>query len=175
MYHIATHFCTCHDSKAVVPCAKFHSDHFITTGMRTEENLNYGGKLVRKMGPMVNIVICTGPWQLLTSHPSSDFPCSFDNPCRWQLITDPTSRPPADTGSGNVMNDIVWCGDYMRLLHVTFPLSGDAMSQTVLANQQPVVPFTRMVKRRLGNGLSNHTQYLDWIWSLIHTTNSTAV
>ena len=27
-YHIATKFYTCHDSITVVPCAKFHSDHF---------------------------------------------------------------------------------------------------------------------------------------------------
>ena len=26
-HQIATNFCTCHDSTAVVPCAKFHSDH----------------------------------------------------------------------------------------------------------------------------------------------------
>ena len=27
-YHIATIFCTCHYSTAVMPCAKFHSDYF---------------------------------------------------------------------------------------------------------------------------------------------------
>ena len=31
--HIATKFCTCHDSTAVVPCAKFCGDHFIRMRM----------------------------------------------------------------------------------------------------------------------------------------------
>ena len=35
-YHIATKFCTCHDSTAVMPCAKFHSNPFATTWMRVE-------------------------------------------------------------------------------------------------------------------------------------------
>ena len=29
-YHITTKFCTCHDSTAVMLCAKFHIGHFIT-------------------------------------------------------------------------------------------------------------------------------------------------
>ena len=33
-YKITTKFCTCHRTTAVIPCAKFHSDHFITTWMR---------------------------------------------------------------------------------------------------------------------------------------------
>ena len=39
-YHIATKFCTCHDSTAVVPCAKFHSDHFMTSWMRAVWNFH---------------------------------------------------------------------------------------------------------------------------------------
>ena len=35
-YQIATKFCTCHDSTAVLSCAKFHSDHFITAWKRAE-------------------------------------------------------------------------------------------------------------------------------------------
>ena len=39
-YHIASKFCTCHDSIAVMPCATFHSDHFITTWMRAKWNFH---------------------------------------------------------------------------------------------------------------------------------------
>ena len=39
-YDIATKFFTCHDSTAVVPCTKFHSDHFIITWMRPENNFH---------------------------------------------------------------------------------------------------------------------------------------
>ena len=39
-YYIATKFCTCHDSTAVVPCAKFHGDHCTTTWMRAEWNFH---------------------------------------------------------------------------------------------------------------------------------------
>ena len=35
-HHITTKFCTCHDSTAVMPYAKFHSDQFPTTWMRAE-------------------------------------------------------------------------------------------------------------------------------------------
>ena len=36
-YHIATKLCTCHDSTAVMLCAKFRSDHF-TAWMKAEWN-----------------------------------------------------------------------------------------------------------------------------------------
>ena len=39
--HIATKFGTCHDSPAVVPCAKFCSDHFISTWMRAKWNFHH--------------------------------------------------------------------------------------------------------------------------------------
>ena len=35
-YHIATKFCTCHDSTTVVPYAKFDSDHFSTSWTSAE-------------------------------------------------------------------------------------------------------------------------------------------
>ena len=38
--HNATQFCTCHDSTAVVLCAKFHSDHFNIACMRAEWNFH---------------------------------------------------------------------------------------------------------------------------------------
>ena len=43
--HIATKFCTyhdscCHDSTAAVPCTTFHNDHFTTTRMRAEWNFD---------------------------------------------------------------------------------------------------------------------------------------
>ena len=55
-YNIATKLCTCHDSTAVVPCAKFHSDHFHwkSDGSRMEfpSNLHLHGWIVcREMGP----------------------------------------------------------------------------------------------------------------------------
>ena len=37
-HQIATNFCTCHDSTAVVPCAKFCSDHCIRIEMRANRN-----------------------------------------------------------------------------------------------------------------------------------------
>ena len=40
-YHITTKFCTWHDSPAVMPCAKFHSDHLTITGMRAEWNFHW--------------------------------------------------------------------------------------------------------------------------------------
>ena len=39
-YYITTKFCTCHDSTAVMPCTKFHSDHFTATWMRAECNFH---------------------------------------------------------------------------------------------------------------------------------------
>ena len=35
-YRIVIKFCTCHDSTAVLPCAKFHSDQFVSTWMNAE-------------------------------------------------------------------------------------------------------------------------------------------
>ena len=37
---IATNFCTCHDSTAVVPCTKFCSDHCIGIEMRAKRNFH---------------------------------------------------------------------------------------------------------------------------------------
>ena len=37
-YHITTKFCTCHDSTAVMPCAKFDNNHPTTILMRAELN-----------------------------------------------------------------------------------------------------------------------------------------
>ena len=39
--HITTKFGTCHDSPAVVPCAKFCSDHSISNGMRAKWNFHH--------------------------------------------------------------------------------------------------------------------------------------
>ena len=39
--HIATKLGTCHDSTAVVPCAKFCSDHFISFWMRAKWNFHH--------------------------------------------------------------------------------------------------------------------------------------
>ena len=62
-YHIATTFCTCHDSKAV-PCT-FHNDHITTTSrMKFPSNLNYDGKIVREMGPSAQISQRIRLWNL---------------------------------------------------------------------------------------------------------------
>ena len=240
MHHIATNFYTCHDSKAVVPCARFHSDHFITISTRAEWNFHpiwilmeisfvkwvpgltwyyvpvHGSDLplihhrasrapsiipadalhwrhndhdgvsnhqphgcllnrlfrrrskktskLRVTGLCVgnspgtgefpgqmasnaeNVSIWwrhhvkTGPqtfvlvqikentkaprhWPLCWEFTGTgEFPAKktsyAENVCIWwrhhgQLITDPTSRATVDTESGNVMNDIVWCGNYL--------------------------------------------------------------
>ena len=42
-YHIATKFYTCHDSITVVPCAKFHTDHFHKTTTIAEWNFHWTG------------------------------------------------------------------------------------------------------------------------------------
>ena len=39
--HIATKFGTCHDSPAVVPCAKYCSDHFISIWMGAKWNFHH--------------------------------------------------------------------------------------------------------------------------------------
>ena len=39
-HEIATIFCTCHDSTAVVPCTKFGSDHCIRIEVRVKRNLH---------------------------------------------------------------------------------------------------------------------------------------
>ena len=39
-HQIATNFCTCHDSTAVVPCTKFCSDHCIRIEMRVKRNFH---------------------------------------------------------------------------------------------------------------------------------------
>ena len=53
-YHIVTKFCTCHDSTAVVPCEKFHCDHFTTMWMRSGWILHgilIAVKVIPEMGP----------------------------------------------------------------------------------------------------------------------------
>ena len=39
-HQIATNFCTCHDSTAVVPCTKFCSDHYIRIEVRVKRNFH---------------------------------------------------------------------------------------------------------------------------------------
>ena len=47
--HIATKFGTCHDSPAVVPCAKSCSDHCISTWMRAKWNFHHIWIVMEKM------------------------------------------------------------------------------------------------------------------------------
>ena len=45
---IATKFGTCHDSPAVVPCAKYCSDHFISIWMRAKWNFHHIWNVMEK-------------------------------------------------------------------------------------------------------------------------------
>ena len=47
--HIATTFGTCHDSPAVVPCAKYCSDHFISIWMRAKWNFHHIWNVMEKL------------------------------------------------------------------------------------------------------------------------------
>ena len=47
--HIATTFGTCHDSTAVVPCAKYCSDHFISIWMRAKWNFHHIWNVMEKL------------------------------------------------------------------------------------------------------------------------------
>ena len=59
--HIATKFGTCHDSLAVVPCAKYCSDHFIIIWIRAQWNFHHiwivMEKLLVKWAPAWHILI----------------------------------------------------------------------------------------------------------------------
>ena len=48
-YHIATKFCTYHNSTSVMPCAKFHSDHFTITWMGAEWNFHRNWIMIKKL------------------------------------------------------------------------------------------------------------------------------
>ena len=52
-YDIATNFCTWHDSTAVMPCAKFHSDYLVITCVTAELILHrsWNGKIICERGP----------------------------------------------------------------------------------------------------------------------------
>ena len=54
--HIPTKFGTYHDNPAVVPCAKYCSDHFISIWMRAKWNWNCDGKLLVKWAPGPNVL-----------------------------------------------------------------------------------------------------------------------
>ena len=65
--HIATKFDTCHDSPAVVPCAKYCSDHFISIWMGAKWNFHHiwivMEKLLVKWAP-VQQTITLQWWQI---------------------------------------------------------------------------------------------------------------
>ena len=60
--HIATTFGTWHDSPAVVPCAKYCSDHFISIWMRAKWNFHHIWNVMEKMlvkwAPVVKLTFC---------------------------------------------------------------------------------------------------------------------
>ena len=69
-HQIATNFCTCHDSTAVVPCTKFCSDHSIRLEMRVKQNFhriwNATEKPLVKRGPGQHFSAKTIPKSRLT-------------------------------------------------------------------------------------------------------------
>ena len=76
--HITTKFGTCHDSPAVVPCAKFCSDHFISIGMRAKWNFHHiwivMEKLLVKWSPdkictwVCCVLVCFVVWIVLDGY-----------------------------------------------------------------------------------------------------------
>ena len=64
--HIATTFGTCHDSPAVVPCAKYCSDHYISIWMRAKWNFHHIWNVMEKLlvkwapGPICGCRVCSG-------------------------------------------------------------------------------------------------------------------
>ena len=68
--HIATKFGTCHDSPAVVPCAKYCSDHFISIWMGAKWNFHHIWIVMEKLlvkwapGPQtaIHIELHVGLW-----------------------------------------------------------------------------------------------------------------
>ena len=52
-HQIATNFCTCHDSSAVMACAKFCSNYFITCWLKTKfcDKFELWRKNISEMGP----------------------------------------------------------------------------------------------------------------------------
>ena len=71
-HQIATNFCTCHDSKAVVPCTKFCSDHSIRLEMRVKRNFhriwNAMEKPLVKRGPDTWVWTSTFGQHIVTYH-----------------------------------------------------------------------------------------------------------
>ena len=68
---IATNFCTCQDSTAVVPCTKFCSDHCIRIEMRVKRNFHRiwiaMEKPLGKRGPGLRLTAITWCWNHITS------------------------------------------------------------------------------------------------------------
>ena len=76
--HIATKFGTCHDSPAVVPCAKYCSDHFISIWMGAKWNFHHiwivMEKLLVKWAPVPGIrvlAICITTTIMRTNDPGA--------------------------------------------------------------------------------------------------------
>ena len=75
-YHIATKFCACHDSTALMPCIKCHSKisfhcNLGQSRIKPSSNLTYAGKFVREMGSrMLAYVKNNDPvrWQFCACH-----------------------------------------------------------------------------------------------------------
>ena len=61
VHHIATNFCTCHDSTAVVSCTKVCSDHYIRIEVRAKRNFH------GIWSAMENPLVKRGPGQVLSA------------------------------------------------------------------------------------------------------------
>ena len=92
---ISQEFCTCHDNAAVVPCAKFCSDHFIRFGQEQNEisiTFELWWKNISEMGSRVTSIpgwVCKW-FSLITffGHWASS-PCNHPHkPCEHNLYTE---------------------------------------------------------------------------------------
>ena len=94
-YYITTKFCTCLNSTAVMPCAKFHSDNFITPWMRGERNWHQ---------IWITMEILLVEW---ASHPILLVPCTDDN----VLSRDQSRYVPSQWETSLQCNDVShWLG-----------------------------------------------------------------
>ena len=86
--HIATKFGTCHDSPAVVPCAKYCSDHFISIWMGAKWNFHHiwivMERLLVKWAPGPEISISQSHQFLPTSSTKSNIILLPLCLCRWR-------------------------------------------------------------------------------------------
>ena len=92
--YIATKFGTCHDSPAVVPCAKYCSNHFISIWMRAKWNFHHiwivMEKLLVKWAPrprLINVFFFSIPIRWEFRFPFPSFLIQWRNKFRRWLVS----------------------------------------------------------------------------------------